>query len=402
MGVLDYSTGAPPIWVITDASKVGTGAVLCQGDNWRTATPIAFTSSMLNAAERNYPVHEQELLAIHHALQHWRHYLLGVSFRVLSDHQSLRDLKSQKHLSGRQARWMEFFSEFDMDITHIPGHLNYVSDYLSRYTFFSANPNAHLTINAPGPVPAIHVLHGDPDVTIAMDSSAVLSKSLLVLDDLLSMKAAYSSCKLCSRILSNMSSFPDFSLDDRQLLRFKTRFVVPNVPGLRHKFLHDAHDVLAHPGFNKTIRNLSAAVFWPTMHDDCHEYCRSCEVCQWAKDATSSCQPPIRMLPIPEEKAQHIAVDFIGPLCSDAGFDNLLTITDRIGGVLRLVPGVVTDTAVDVAKRFYDSWVREFGIPLSIVCDHDKLWTSNFWRALNVKTGTRLDMSSAFHPKTDG
>ena len=93
MGVLDYSTGAPPIWVITDVSKVGTSAVLCQGDNWRTATPIAFTSSMLNAAERNYPVHEQELLAIHHALQRWRHYLLGVSFRVLSDHQSLRDLK---------------------------------------------------------------------------------------------------------------------------------------------------------------------------------------------------------------------------------------------------------------------------------------------------------------------
>ena len=58
-----------PLWLFTDASGSGLGAALFQGKEWKGALPIAYKSHQMTAAERNYPVHKQELLAVVHALQ---------------------------------------------------------------------------------------------------------------------------------------------------------------------------------------------------------------------------------------------------------------------------------------------------------------------------------------------
>jgi ribonuclease HI len=67
--------------------------------------PIAFLSKKMSAAERNYPVHEQELLAILKALKAWRHYLGGRRFTILTDHQSLQYVESSAMATPRQMRW---------------------------------------------------------------------------------------------------------------------------------------------------------------------------------------------------------------------------------------------------------------------------------------------------------
>ena len=61
----------------TDASDVGTGAMLSIGDTWETAQPVAYDSMQLNSAERNYPTHEKEMLAIIHSFEEWHHFLEG-------------------------------------------------------------------------------------------------------------------------------------------------------------------------------------------------------------------------------------------------------------------------------------------------------------------------------------
>ena len=76
--------------VDTDASGFAIGAVLLQIDRHGNARPVAFTSRKLQPAERNYPTHEQELLAVVHALRTWRYYLDGTKFTVNTDHQTLR------------------------------------------------------------------------------------------------------------------------------------------------------------------------------------------------------------------------------------------------------------------------------------------------------------------------
>ncbi|GAA6057973.1 hypothetical protein JCM3770_004593 [Rhodotorula araucariae] len=96
-----------PIWLMTDASKVGIGAVLPQGQDWKTASPCRFYSRQCIAAEKIYPTHKQELLAIIAALKAWRIDLLGMHFRVLTDHDTLKHFGTQPTLSKRQAHWTE-------------------------------------------------------------------------------------------------------------------------------------------------------------------------------------------------------------------------------------------------------------------------------------------------------
>ena len=85
----------------------------------------------LKAAEKNYPVHEKELLAIIHALKKWRSDLLGTHFYVYTDHRTLENFDTQKDLSRRQLRWQEFVSQYDMTITYIRSKDNTVADALS-------------------------------------------------------------------------------------------------------------------------------------------------------------------------------------------------------------------------------------------------------------------------------
>lgn len=88
-----------PIIVETDASGFAVGAVLLQTSPDNKNHPIAFTSRKLNSAERNYPVHEQELLAVVHALKKWRYYLDGTHFTVHTDHATLKHFPTQLNLT---------------------------------------------------------------------------------------------------------------------------------------------------------------------------------------------------------------------------------------------------------------------------------------------------------------
>ena len=87
------------IFVTTDASDTGSGAVLSFGPSHEQARPVAYDSRSFKGAELNYPVHEKELLAIVRALSKWCTELLGYQFEVWTDHRTLEHFKSQRDLS---------------------------------------------------------------------------------------------------------------------------------------------------------------------------------------------------------------------------------------------------------------------------------------------------------------
>ena len=120
-----------PYIVASDASGTGIGGVLSQHDE-SGIRPVAYTSRKLDPAEQGYSTHERELLAIIHALKTWRPYLHGAQFKILTDHHPLKYLDTQKSLSRKQARWVEFMQEFDYEIEYVKGTLNIVPDSLSR------------------------------------------------------------------------------------------------------------------------------------------------------------------------------------------------------------------------------------------------------------------------------
>ena len=120
--------------VNTDASDFATGAVL-QQDFGHGLQPIAYSSHKLSDAERRYPTHDREMLAIINMLGEWRTYLQGRQpfvVRIRTDHNSLQYFMTQQSLSARQSRWLDKLSDFDFKIEYVRGPSNVVADALSR------------------------------------------------------------------------------------------------------------------------------------------------------------------------------------------------------------------------------------------------------------------------------
>jgi hypothetical protein len=114
--VIDYDDSTKTFYLTTDASDRRTGTVLSFGETWETARPVALDSYQLNDAEKNYPTHEKELLAIVKAMKKWRSSLLNIHFEVMTDHRTLKYFQSQNQLSCHQSHWAMFLADYDYNI----------------------------------------------------------------------------------------------------------------------------------------------------------------------------------------------------------------------------------------------------------------------------------------------
>ncbi|POW02060.1 hypothetical protein PSTT_12070 [Puccinia striiformis] len=371
-----------PLWLFTDASGSGLGTALFQGKDWKAASPIAYESHLMTSAERNYPVHEQELLAVVHALQKWKMLLLGMKVNIMSDHHSLTYLLKQRNLSRRQARWIQLLADFDLNFEYIKGEDNTVADALSQKDL--------------------------PDEPPAVDQAGVACvASLIELGSGLSgplktrIVTGYESDSFCQSVRSVLPLRDDCAEIDGLLL-VDNRLVVPSDEELRRELIDEAHNRLGHLGYLKTIHELRRDYFWPHMARDTKRFLTSCPTCQRTKSPTTA--PTGKMLtpPIPRFPLQDLAIDFVGPLRSTTHFDMILTCTCRMSGFTRIIPVLQKDTAEKTASRLFSGWLACFGAPLTILSDRDKTWTSHFWKALMAKVGTHFHMTTAFHPQADG
>ena len=130
--LIPYKKRAPPVWLITDGSSTGISGVVSQGSDWKLVKIAVFYSAKLNDTQRNYPVHEIEMLAGIETMLWHRDILQGVQFKWLTDHKGLTYLLNQKNVLGRQARWLEKMSSFMFEVVYMPGSENIVADALSQ------------------------------------------------------------------------------------------------------------------------------------------------------------------------------------------------------------------------------------------------------------------------------
>ena len=107
--------------------------LLIKGEDgkWR---PVAYISKSLNETERNYEIHDKEMLAVIRYLEAWRHFLEGAKskFEVWTDHKNLEYFMSNQKLNRQQARWALYLSRFDFMLKHISGSKMGKADGLSR------------------------------------------------------------------------------------------------------------------------------------------------------------------------------------------------------------------------------------------------------------------------------
>ncbi|SYW85636.1 uncharacterized protein UHO2_01880 [Ustilago hordei] len=134
-GVLQHFDYHLPTRLETDASDFAIAGVLKQEHEGRWH-PVAFYSRKMSSAEKNYEIHDKELLAVVACLTQWRHMLAGLPNQlvILTDHEALKYFKSQRRITGRQARWAILLADFDFILQYLPGDKGGEPDALTRRT----------------------------------------------------------------------------------------------------------------------------------------------------------------------------------------------------------------------------------------------------------------------------
>jgi hypothetical protein len=378
-----------PYIVDTDASGYALGSALLQ-DHGYGLQPVAYMSKKMLDAEKNYTVREQEMLAIICALKEWRHYLHGTKFKIITDHDSLKYIDTQKNqLSSRQARWAEFMSQFNYDIIYRQGKDNIVADALSR------RPDHKHTKQ----------IQNNNDNSVSMLNN--LNTSNIIIDDdslLKEIKNGYKKDRKCKKMEKYGYKLP-YSKDKDDIIYYNNQIYIPKIPSLMNMILHETHDSIigGHVGMNKTLELVQRKYYWPKMYKYISSYINSCDKCQSNKSSNQSSSGLLQPLSIPSQRWEQITMDFIGPLpLTKNGNNFILVVVDKLSKMAHYIATHTNITAEGVAKLIFKHIVRYHGMPSSIVSDRDTRFTSSFWQELWKILGTKLNMSTSFHPETDG
>lgn len=158
-----------------------------------------------------------------------------------------------------------------------------------------------------------------------------------------------------------------------------------------------------HLGREKTLGRLAAVYAWRGQARDVHLYCAICEVCKRAKPSTRKPIGLLHPLPPAEDAWSDIQVDYMSKLPeTERGNDTLFVAVDRYTRRIHATPTKATVSAEETAEILLERVVRHHGIPKSITSDRDARFTSEVWRSLLKRMGTKLQMSTAYHPQTNG
>ena len=231
--------------------------------------PVAFFSKSLTPVERNYKIHDKEMLAIIRALQEWRHFVEGAEHKceIWTAHKNLEYFMTAKQLNRRQARWSLYLSRFDFVLQHRPGKSMGKPDALSRRSDHGtgADDNSDVVLLTPK-LFAVRALEGleftgpEQDILRDIRQGTKQPKEEPVARAAQELRKS-STCSLRSAEWSERDG----------LLYYRGCIYVPNTSDLRHRIVSLCHDtkVAGHPGRFKTLELVSRSYWWP----NCKGYC---------------------------------------------------------------------------------------------------------------------------------
>ncbi|GJZ86477.1 putative reverse transcriptase domain-containing protein [Tanacetum coccineum] len=248
----------------------------------------------------------------------------------------------QNELNMRQRRWIELFSDYDCEIRYHPGKANVVVDALSRKE--RVKPNRVRAMNK---------------ILQSSIKDRILAAQNEVVDEFAGLQ------KGLDEMIEQRSDGTLYYLD---------RIWVPLKGDVRTLIMDEAHKskYSVHPGVDKMYYDLRDRYWWPRMKKHIAEY-------------------------------EGIAMDFVTKLPrTSSGHDSIWVIVERLTKFAYFLP-IREDYKMERLARLYlNKIVARHGVPISIISDCDIRFTSRFWQSMQEALWTRLDMSTAYHPQTDG
>jgi hypothetical protein len=352
-----------PFVIHCDASGYALGAVL-QQDQGRGLQPIAFLSRKFQPPERNLAPYDRELLALVHALLTWKHLILGSRLTVHTDQHALKYLLTSPTRTSRQERWLAEIMRFMPDIKYVKGSDNVVADALSRRADLAAFTISTVSSSLLQAVKLANV--DDPTAQQLLQQGTLVERDGLL-----------------------------YTVDSSKLY-------VPHE--CRDRVLTECHctPYSGHLGFKKTYEQICRYFWWNAISTTVRAFCRACLVCQRTKGSSALPYGLLKPLPVPTSPWESVSMDLVTDLPVCCGHDSVFVVVDRLTKCVILSPCKKTVTAPQLAHLFVDCVFKRFGMPVSIVSDRDPRFTSHFWRSFTSLLGTDLDMSTAYHPQTDG
>nr|GEX17728.1 putative reverse transcriptase domain-containing protein [Tanacetum cinerariifolium] len=138
------------------------------------------------------------------------------------------------------------------------------------------------------------------------------------------------------------------------------------------------------------------------MKADIAMYVSKCLTCVKVKAEHQKPSGLLQQLEIPVGKWERITMDFMSGLPrTPSGYDIIRVIVDRLTKSAHFLPMKKTDSMEKLTRLYLKEIVCRHGVSVLIISDRDSHFTSRFWRSLQEASGTNLDMSTAYHPRTD-
>jgi hypothetical protein len=355
--------------VYCDASGTGIGCVLMQ-----EGRVIAYASRQLRRHEEHYPTHDLELAAVVHALKIWRHYLLGNTCHIYTDHKSLKYIFTQSELNIRQRRWLELIKDYDLEVHYHPGKANVVADALSRKSQCNCLSAKPLTVTLCQEMEKLN-MEIVPQALIAN-----LQLGLVLIDQIIeAQKINVGIAHMKGRMMNDPTT--QFRVDDKGVLWFKDHLVVPKVPQLRQQILDEAHlsRYSIHLGNNKMYQDLKQQFWWTKMKIEIARYVARSGICQRVKVVHLKSVGPLQPLSIPGWKWESIIMDFIvGLPKTSKGYDSIWVIVDRLTKLAHFLPVKTTYSFKTYAELYIACILSLHGVPKIIVSDSGSQFVSRF------------------------
>lgn len=353
--IISYLTSEPlltifdpdlPTQLHTDASAIGYGGILMQIHKDGRKRVVAYFSKLTVGAESRYHSYELETLAVVKSLQHFRQYLVGIPFKIITDCNALKMTQRKKDLQPRVARWWIYMQDFNFTLEYRKGCLMSHVDYLSR--------NPVNVINAvQKPLNWAQIAQAGDEETMSLieklNNGELDSSRYVKRNDLL----YYKYCV------------------EGELERYLC--YVPKA--FRLSLLRVFHDEHEHLGMDKTIDLILKHFWFPGLRRFVTKYITHCVVCISHKQVPRAPLQPIsswQKNPIPFDT---VHADVLGPLRECNGFKYVLIIVDAYTKYCLLYSLYRQDC--DELKRVVTQTISLFGTFKRLVCDRSRMFDNH-------------------------